>query len=177
MRSSSGIRLSITFTSLSFRFRLPCIHNCTRKVRMEKSTWLYRLLRNRGFLSAERAKCYTDFSAQNCWYSGAFLKSRYNIKVGITSLTKFGIKLASNAYGAPYAKNAHFRPGGAARFLLVEAPPQSPANKNLFQVTLPSGHRLRNWELLSLNQTVICKPGIISVMFTIVIILWRILRR
>ena len=73
------------------------------------------------------------------------MKSRYNIKVGITSLTKFGIKLASNAYvatnlaatkvasnayGAPYAKNAHFRPGGAARFLLVEAPPQTPVNKN-----------------------------------------------
>ena len=81
-------RLSITFTSLSFRFRLPCIHNCTRKVRMEKSTWLYRLLRNRGFLSAERAKCYTDFSAQNCWRCRPFLKSRYNTKVGITTSIK-----------------------------------------------------------------------------------------
>lgn len=91
--------------------------------------------------------------------------------------TKFGIIVASNAYGAPYAKNAHFRFGGSAHFLFVEAPPQSPANKKLFWATLPSGHRLRNWELLSLDQTVICKPGIISVMFTIVIILWRILRR
>ena len=25
-------------------------------------------------------------------------------------------QLASNAYGAPYAKNAHFRPGGFERF-------------------------------------------------------------
>ena len=85
MRSSSGIRLSITFTSLTFRFRLPRIHNCTRKVRMEKSTWLYRLLRNRGFLSAERVKCYTDFSAQSCWRCRHFLKSRYNTKVEITA--------------------------------------------------------------------------------------------
>ena len=53
----------------------------------------------------------------------------------------------------------------------------NPGEQELFWVTLPSGHRLRNWELLSLDQTVICKPGIISVMFTIVIILWRILRR
>ena len=63
---------------------------------------------------------------------------------------KFGITLASNAYGAPYAKNTHFRPGESACFLLVEAPPQTPVNKNLFQVTLPSGQRLRNWKLLSL---------------------------
>ena len=39
-------------------------------------------------------------------------------------------KVASNAYGAPYAKNTHFRPGGSACFLLVEAPPQTPVNKN-----------------------------------------------
>ena len=69
--------------------------------------------------------------------------------------------MASNAYGAPYAKNAQIRPGGFERFLLVEAPPQAPVNKNLFQVTLPSGHRLRNWELLSLDQTVLCVPEII----------------
>ena len=41
-------------------------------------------------------------------------------------------QVASNAYGAPYAKNAHFRFGGSAHFLFVEAPPQSPANKKLF---------------------------------------------
>ena len=45
---------------------------------------------------------------------------------------KFGAKAASNAYVAPYAKNAHFRSGGSARFLLVEAPPQSPVSKKLF---------------------------------------------
>ena len=33
--------------------------------------------------------------------------------------TKLGIIVASNAYGAPYAKNAHFRFGGSAHFLLV----------------------------------------------------------
>ena len=32
--------------------------------------------------------------------------------------------LASNAYGAPYAKNAHFRPGGFERFLLVGKHPK-----------------------------------------------------
>ena len=31
--------------------------------------------------------------------------------------SKFGIIVASNAYGAPYAKNAHFRSGGSVRFL------------------------------------------------------------
>lgn len=31
---------------------------------------------------------------------------------------------ASNAYGAPYAKNAHFRPGGFERFLLVGKHPK-----------------------------------------------------
>ena len=31
---------------------------------------------------------------------------------------------ASNAYGAPYAKNAHFRHGGFARFLLVGKHPK-----------------------------------------------------
>ena len=31
---------------------------------------------------------------------------------------------ASNAYGAPYAKNAHFRPGGFERFLLVGKSPK-----------------------------------------------------
>ena len=51
---------------------------------MEKWTWLYRLLHKRGFLPTEKAKCYTDFSAQNGWHSGPFLKSRYNTKVGIT---------------------------------------------------------------------------------------------
>ena len=33
-------------------------------------------------------------------------------------------KVASNAYGAPYAKNAHFRPGGFERFLLVGKHPK-----------------------------------------------------
>ena len=33
-------------------------------------------------------------------------------------------QLASNAYGAPYAKNAHFRHGGFARFLLVGKSPK-----------------------------------------------------
>ena len=45
--------------------------------------------------------------------------------------TKFGTIVASNAYGAPYAKNAHFRPGGYACFLFVEAPPQTPVNKKV----------------------------------------------
>lgn len=34
------------------------------------------------------------------------------------------IKIASNAYGAPYAKNAHFRHGGFERFLLVGKAPK-----------------------------------------------------
>ena len=38
--------------------------------------------------------------------------------------TKFGIIGASNAYGAPYAKNAHFRHGGFERFLLVGKHPK-----------------------------------------------------
>ena len=33
-------------------------------------------------------------------------------------------KVASNAYGAPYAKDAHFRPGGSVRFLLVGKSPK-----------------------------------------------------
>ena len=33
-------------------------------------------------------------------------------------------QLASNAYGAPYAKNAPFRHGGFARFLLVGKSPK-----------------------------------------------------
>ena len=33
-------------------------------------------------------------------------------------------KVASNAYGAPYAKNAHFRSGGSVRFLLVGKSPK-----------------------------------------------------
>ena len=33
-------------------------------------------------------------------------------------------QLASNAYGAPYAKNAHFRPGGFEHFLLVGMHPK-----------------------------------------------------
>jgi len=33
-------------------------------------------------------------------------------------------KVASNAYGTPYAKNAHFRPGGFERFLLVGMHPK-----------------------------------------------------
>ena len=33
-------------------------------------------------------------------------------------------KVASNAYGAPYAKNAHFRHGGFKRFLLVGKSPK-----------------------------------------------------
>ena len=33
-------------------------------------------------------------------------------------------QLASNAYGAPYAKNAHLRPGGFERFLLVGKSPK-----------------------------------------------------
>ena len=34
------------------------------------------------------------------------------------------IVVASNAYGAPYAKNAHFRHGGFERFLLVGKHPK-----------------------------------------------------
>ena len=40
------------------------------------------------------------------------------------SETKFGIIVASNAYGAPYAKNAHFHSGGSVRFLLVGKSPK-----------------------------------------------------
>ena len=41
---------------------------------------------------------------------------------------KSGAKIASNAYGAPYGKNAHLLFGRDERFLLVEVLPQSPQN-------------------------------------------------
>ena len=40
------------------------------------------------------------------------------------SHTKFGTKLASNAYGAPSAKTPRFHGSGSEGFLLVEALPQ-----------------------------------------------------
>lgn len=44
---------------------------------------------------------------------------------------KSGAKIASNAYGAPYGKNAHLLFGRDERFLLVEVLPQSPQNTKL----------------------------------------------
>ena len=41
---------------------------------------------------------------------------------------KSGAKIASNAYGAPYGKNARLLFGRDERFLLVEVQPQSPQN-------------------------------------------------
>ena len=55
----------------------------------------------------------------------------YYTKFGITLASNACVatnlaatKVASNAYGAPYAKNAHFRHGGFERFLLVGKHPK-----------------------------------------------------
>ena len=47
-------------------------------------------------------------------------------------------QLASNAYGAPYAKNAHFRPGGFERFCLLGDLP-SPSNHKFLVSCAPCG--------------------------------------
>ena len=61
--------------------------------------------------------------------------------------TKFGIIVASNAYGAPYGKNAHLRFGRDERFLLVEALPQSPQNTILCSENAGKFQRLRDFQI------------------------------
>ena len=107
-------------------------------------------------------QCSGDF-AQNCLLYGLFLKSRYNTEVGITAsirnsgyyqlyqiwynsgYTKFGIIVASNAYGAPYAKTPHFCESGNEGFLLVEALPQSPQNTGSCSGNAGKFQRLRDF--------------------------------
>ena len=52
--------------------------------------------------------------------------------------------VASNAYGAPYGKNAHLRFGRDERFLLVKALPQSPQNTGSCSGNAGNFQRLRD---------------------------------
>ena len=58
---------------------------------------------------------------------------------------KSGAKIASNAYGAPYGKNAHLLFGRDERFLLVEVLPQSPQNTKLCSGNAGRIQRLRDF--------------------------------
>ena len=58
---------------------------------------------------------------------------------------KSGAKIASNAYGAPYGKNANLLFGRDERFLLVEVLPQSPQNTKLCSGNAGRIQRLRDF--------------------------------
>ena len=58
---------------------------------------------------------------------------------------KSGAKIASNAYGAPYGKNAHLLFGRDERFLLIGVLPQSPQNTKLCSGNAGRIQRLRDF--------------------------------
>ena len=93
---------------------------------------------------------YPDFSTRSCWRCGPFLKSRDNMKVGITSLKQIWYKIGKQCLWRAICKKRADPPWRICVFSACWGSAPNPGEQELFQVTQPSGHRLRNWKLLSL---------------------------